>query len=331
MPLGTLDRTPPPFFRQGPSALTRLVFFSALAIFLMVADARFRMVEPLRKGLAIVLLPVQRALLVPVELAQGGGAYLQSLGAAQAAEQRAARQLALMADKAAKAAVLQEENRQLRALLALPPDLAPRAQAAEVLYEAADPFSRKLFINRGQAQGVVSGSPVINDVGVLGQVTRVYALTSEVTLLSDKDAAIPVLNARTQQRGAAFGGTAGMELRYTSANADVKVGDALQTSGVDGVYPPGLAVATVLSVERRVESGFARIALAPAASPDAVRHVLVLDPLGLQMPPRPDATPDAALAKLGKAHRAAPAASGAASGRATRPGVPDGTASGGVR
>jgi rod shape-determining protein MreC len=156
------------------------------------------------------------------------------------------------------------------------------------MYEAADPYSRKLFIDRGMAQGIALGSPVINEAGVLGQVTRVYALTAEVTLLGDKDAAIPVLNVRTQQRSAAFGGTAGMELRFTSANADVKAGDELQTSGVDGVYPPGLPVAKVVSVERRVESGFARIVLAPTANPDGVRLVLVLEPLALQLPPRPE-------------------------------------------
>jgi rod shape-determining protein MreC len=67
MPLGTLDRTPPPFFRQGPSALTKLIFFAALAVFLMVADGRFQRHQPLRAGLAVVLLPVQRALAVPVQ------------------------------------------------------------------------------------------------------------------------------------------------------------------------------------------------------------------------------------------------------------------------
>jgi rod shape-determining protein MreC len=150
---------------------------------------------------------------------------------------------------------------------------------------------------------------VINESGVLGQVTRVYALTSEVTLLTDKDAAIPVLNTRTQQRSAAFGGAAGtpggMELRFASANADVKVGDLLQTSGVDGVYPPGLPVAQVLTVERRVESGFARIALAPAAAVDGVRHVLVLEPLGVQLPPPPEplAAPAAKAERLGTAPR----------------------------
>jgi rod shape-determining protein MreC len=124
-------------------------------------------------------------------------------------------------------------------------------------------------------------------------VTRVYALTSEVTLLVDKDAAIPVLNVRTRQRGAAFGVAGGMEMRFTSPNADVKPGDLLQTSGVDGVYPPGLPVAKVVSVERRSESGFARITLAPTANSDGVRHVLVLEPLIAQLPPKPEAPPPA--------------------------------------
>ncbi len=292
--LGTLDRTPPPFFRQGPSALTKLIFFSALALFLMVADARFKLVEPLRAGLAIVLLPVQRVLAVPIDVAQGGAAYLQGLRNALLSEHQARERLVLQAEKVARGELLAAENQRLRGLLELKPALAVRSQAAEVMYEAADPYSRKVFIGRGQAQGVLLGSPVVNELGVLGQVTRVYALTAEVTLLTDKDAAIPVLNLRTQQRSAAFGGgtgAGGMELRYASANADVQVGDVLQTSGVDGVYPPGLPVARVLAVERRVESGFARIALAPVAPPDGVRHVLVLEPLSVQLPPRTELAP----------------------------------------
>jgi len=297
MPLGTLDRTPPPFFRQGTSALTKVVFFSALAVFLMVADARFKLVEPLRAGLAIALTPLQRAVVVPLEMARGGAGYLQGLTTAQDAERRARQQLVEQAARASQVEPLDAENRRLRALLALQPAIAVRSQAAEVLYEAADPYSRKVFVNRGQSQGVLVGSPVIDEQGVIGQVTRVYALSAEVTLLADKDAAIPVLNPRTQQRGAAFGvgGNPGaMELRFTSANADVQPGDLLQTSGIDGVYPPGLPVAKVVSVERRVETGFARIALAPAAPPDGVRHVLLLEPLGAQMPRRPDPAPEKA-------------------------------------
>lgn len=287
MPLGTLDRTPPPFFRQGPSALTKLVFFSALALFLMVADARFKFAEPLRAGLAIVLLPVQRGLAVPVQMWQGGSDYLRGLQQARAGEQELQRRMAGVAERAARSEQLAQENARLRALLDLRPAVTVRSQPAEVMYEASDPFSRKVFIDRGIAHGIQLGSPVINEAGVLGQVTQAYPLSAEVTLLADKDAAIPVLNTRTQQRGAAFGAGGVMELRYTSANADVKVGDQLQTSGLDGIYPPGLAVARVDSVERRVESGFARIVLKPEANADGVRHVLVLEPLAAQLPQRP--------------------------------------------
>ena len=292
MPLGTLDRTPPPFFRQGLSALTKLGLFSALAVLLMVADARWRVVDPLRAALATALLPVQRALAVPVEAWEGGGDYLQGLRQALEAETAARATLARQSVQAQRAEQLQAENRQLRALLDLRPTLSVKSTAAEILYEAADPYSRKVFIDRGATHGVVRGAPVVNEAGVLGQVTRLYPLTAEVTLLTDRDAAIPVINTRTQQRSAAFGGAGGganpgMELRFMAGNADVQPGDALSTSGLDGVYPPGLAVARVTGVERRADSGFARISLAPAALPDGVRHVLVLEPIGLQMPPRP--------------------------------------------
>lgn len=291
MALGTIDRTPPPFFRQGPSALTKLVFFAALAVFLMVADTRFRFTEPLREAVAVVLQPVQRTLAVPVDLARGGADTLQGLRDALNIERQARAQLASQAARVLLSDQLRSENDSLRALLDLRSGLIVSTVAAQIIYEAADPYSRKVVIDRGSAQGIVLGSPVIDPAGVLGQVTRVFPLTSEVTLLADKDAAIPVVNARTQQRGVAFGGN-GLELRYTSANADVEVGDALQTSGLDGVYPGGLPVAVVASVDRRMETGFARIGLKPAAPPDGVRLLLVLAPVGLQLPTRPEAEAD---------------------------------------
>jgi rod shape-determining protein MreC len=294
MPLGTLDRTPPPFFRQGPSALTKLAVFSALAVFLMAADSRLKYTQPIRAALATVLLPIQRSLLVPVELVEGGSEYLQGLNHAIASERDARAKLVAQAERATRVEQLATENARLRALLDLRPALNVKSRTAEVLYEATDPYSRKVFIDRGSTQGVLLGSPVINDAGVLGQVTRVYPLSAEITLLTDKEAAIPVLNPRTQQRSAAFGSGDGdlMELRFMAGNADVQPGDLLITSGVDGVYPPGLSVATVAKVDRKVDSGFARISLQANARADGVRHVLVLDPLATQMPPRPE--PDVA-------------------------------------
>jgi rod shape-determining protein MreC len=261
-------------------------------VFLMAADSRWHVTQPLRAGLATGLLPVQRALQVPVDLLSNGQHYFQGVKDAQSAEMAARIQLARQSERAARMDQLMAENVRLRGLLALAPALQVRATAAELLYEAGDPYSRKLFISRGASAGVLAGSPVINEAGVLGQVTEVYPLSAVVTLLTDREAAIPVLNTRTQQRGAAFGGAEGgaaMELRFMASNADVQVGDELTTSGVDGVYPPGLAVAKVTQVDRRTDAGFARILLAPAAAMDNVRHLLVLEPMDLQMPARPEA------------------------------------------
>ncbi len=298
MAIGTIDRTPPPFFRQGPSALTKLMFFSALALLLMVADTRFRITQPLRAAAAAVLQPIQRVLLLPVEGVTGGRDYFMGLHGALSREEAARRELALQSERAMRTEQLSVENRRLRALLELRPGLEVRSQAAQILYEAPDPYSRKVIIDRGSSQGIAIASPVVNEAGVLGQVTRVYLASAEVTLLADKDAAIPVLNARTGKRSAAFGGIAAqggaMELRFMAGNADVQVGDLLSTSGVDGVYPPGLPVAKVVAVDRKADSGFARILLTPMATADGVRHVLVLDPLALQMPARPEAPDDAA-------------------------------------
>ncbi len=289
-PLGTLDRTPPPFFRQGPSALTKLMFCSALAVFLMVADTRFKLTGPVRTIVATVLNPVERALRVPVDAWNGAGDYAMGLQHALSSESAARSTLAKQAERAARVEQLESENKRLRDLLGLRSALTVKSQPAEILYEASDPFSRKVVIDRGTTQGVVLASPVINEAGVLGQVTRVYPLSAEITLLTDKDAAIPVLNVRTQSRSAAYGtgiGT-GLELRFMAGNADVQVGDVLNTSGVDGVYPPGLLVAKVTAVDRKVDTGFARVTLVPSAPPDGVRHVLVLEPVGLQMPPKPE-------------------------------------------
>jgi rod shape-determining protein MreC len=315
MPLGTLDRTPPPFFRQGPSATTRLVFFAALSIFLMASDTRFGFVEPLRATVATALLPAQQALQLPMRMLNDAGDHLGGLRAAVTNEREARAQLTVQAQRAKLADELVRENQRLRGLLELRPALRAKTLTAEVVLEAADPFSRKVFIDRGSNNGVQPGSPVVNEQGLLGQVTRVYPLSAEVTLLTDRDISVPVLNLRTQQRSATSGGAGGglnpgLELRFMAANADVQAGDPLVTSGLDGIYPPGLAVAKVQKVERRADSAFARIELEAAAQPGGVRHVLVLEPLNLQLPPlAPEAAsaPKAASAPAPTAKASTPA------------------------
>lgn len=294
MPLGTLDRDPPPFFRQGPSALSKLAVCSALALFLMVADARFKVMQPLRVVLATALYPVQWLALQPVVLVQATATYFTTLASAESAQEEARKKLSLQSLRANQVEQLELENLRLRKLLDLSPRLTAPAKTAQVLYDAADPFTRKVIINKGLMHQLALGSPVLDELGVIGQVTRVYPAMSEVTLITDRDHAIPVLNARTGARGVAFGDTSShadaLELRYMAANADVAVGDLLTTSGVDGVYPPGLPVARVEKIERQVDAVFARIYCVPLALVSGTTHVLVLNPMSDQMPPRP--TPD---------------------------------------
>lgn len=290
MSLGTLDRTPPPIFKQGPSAFSKLILFSALALFLMVADSRFRVTQPLRSVLATVLYPVQWLALQPVRARRAVSDYFITARQAQAQSEAASQMLSTQALRASQVEQLTLENSRLRQLLELRDQLEVKGVAAEVLYDAADPYTRKVIIGKGLSQGIVLGSPVIDEFGVLGQVTLVHPLVSEVTLIIDRDLAIPVLNVRTGARSLAFGdasGSGGLELRFMGSNVDVQQGDLLTTSGVDGVYPPGLAVARIDSIERRAESAFARIHCLPLALVSGSRHVMVLQPQSAQIPPRP--------------------------------------------
>ena len=295
MPLGTLDRTPPSFFKQGPSALSKLLFFSALALFLMVADTRFRITQPLRAALATALYPVQWLAMQPVQAVRNSTGYLTSLRQAKTDSEDAGKKLALQSLRAGQVEQLLQENSRLRKLLGLREQLATSVMAAEVLYDAADPYTRKVIIDKGQLHGVDLGSPVLDESAVLGQVTRIHPLVSEVTLLIDRDLAIPVLNIRTGARSVAYGDPStsgsGLELRFMSSNSDIQQGDLLTTSGVDGVYPPGLPVAKISRIERRAESAFAKVYCAPQALVSAARHVMVVKPISSGIPPRPEVEP----------------------------------------
>ncbi len=303
MPLGTLDRNPPAFFKQGPSALSKLMVCSALALFLMVADTRFRISQPLRAAVATVLYPAQWVAMRPVLAARWGAEYFESLRSAQRNEEAARVKLATQSLRANQVEQLTLENQRLRKLLGMRERISTPGIAAEVLYDAADPYTRKVIIDRGQAHGVQPGSPVIDESGVLGQVTRAHPLISEVTLVTDREQAIPVLNARTGARSVAYGDptahSGSLELRFMGANADVQAGDLLTTSGVDGVYPPGLPVAKVRNVERRADTAFARIVCTPEALVDGARHVVVLASVSAQLPGRPAAEDPALPARKG--------------------------------
>jgi rod shape-determining protein MreC len=290
MTLGTVDRTPPPLFNQGASALSKFLVLGAMALVLMVLDARLHLAQPVRSVLATALYPLQWTLLQPIHAARLGGNHFASLQTAQQEAQNARKALMEQVQRAALVEHLSQENQSLRRLLGMAQQLPVPSVGAEVLYDAADPYTHKVVLNKGHTHGIQTGSPVVDAYGVLGQVTQTYPLTSEVTLLIDRDQTIPVLNTRTGQRHLAYGSphrnTAGMlELRFVSSNADIAVDDVLTTSGVDGVYPPGLPVARVAQVDRMADASFARIVCTPTAQVGSALQVLVVQPGAGTSPP----------------------------------------------
>jgi rod shape-determining protein MreC len=286
MALESLDRSPPPFFRVGFAPLTKLIFFGVLSVVLMFGDKQLQFTQPVRAGLATLILPFQWLVLLPGQALSSVSQYFESLDDAQQKMKQAQSQALLQSLRAQQVEQLQLENQNLRLLMGLQSSVATPSQVAEVLFNVPDPYNQRIVIDKGQLKGVSLGSPVIDTGGVVGQVTRVYPLTAEVTLLTDRDQTIPVLNIRTGARNIASGdslsGIPLVELKFVPASADVKEGDLLTTSGIDGVYPAGLQVARISHIERRVDISFARIHAKPLADMNG-RHVLVLQPTGTQV------------------------------------------------
>lgn len=283
MPLETLDSRSPSLFNRGPSLLARMGLAGALAVFLMVADSRFHIGDSARRVIATGLVPLQWISARPVRTFDLLGDYVTTVGSAQQTREQAAVRLSQQSLKAQRAESLERENTQLRELLKLQQSMPLQARAAEVVYIAPDPFTRKVIINKGSSQGVVAGSAVIDESGLLGQVARVFPLSSEVSMIDNPEQATPVINSRTGERALVYGdsqspNTSALEVRFMANNADYRVGDTLVTSGVGGMYPAGLPVASVAVIGQRSASAFARIQATPIAHPMALGYVLVLDP-----------------------------------------------------
>lgn len=286
-----MDHSPPAFFKRGPAPLVRLFFFASLSLALLVIDARFRYAEGLRAWLALAAYPIQRAATAPIDLLGAMGSFLSTQAHLVEENERLRAKALDYSRDAQRYEAAQVETAQLRKLIEAQQRLEVHTIPAEVMYNGRDPYSHKLFIDRGATQGVRPGSPVTDEAGVVGQVTRVHPLVSEVTLLTDRDQAIPVQVLRNGLRAIAFGGGASgtLELRGMAANADILTNDRLVTSGIDGTYPPGLPVATVIRIERDAENAYARVVCRPAAGVDRGRFVLVLTDETAKLP-RPEET-----------------------------------------
>jgi rod shape-determining protein MreC len=299
--ISAVGQSPPPFFKRGPAPLAQLTFFLTLSIALLFADLRFHTLEWVRLGVATVIWPAQRLADLPAEAIVDMGQYFTTLGTLQLENAEYRKKQLTVANQLLRQEHLEEENKRLRALLDMRERQPAEGRVADILYAARDPFSRRVVVDKGMQAGIEAGEAVIDDIGVIGQVTRVFPLTSEVTLLTDKDQAIPVEVQRNGLRAVLGGAGAGMmELRFLASNADVQPGDLLVTSGIDGVYLDGLPVAKVSRIDRDTSHAFARIYCEPLAGVERHGQVMVLGKRVDLPPPPEDAVDDKTKATKGK-------------------------------
>ncbi len=272
-----MQYSPPPLFKQGASARAKVVFFSVFAIFLLVVDTRLNSLGLVRQVVGTVLYPVQMVAVFPRDAVLRMSNYFVSTSTLEKENAGLKRQQTANADVLQQASQLKTENAHLRTMVELRQRLNVKSILGEIIYDARDPFTRKIILDKGSKHGVALSQPVIDDLGVVGQVTRVFPLTTEVTLLTDKNQAIPVQILRNGLRSVVYGRgqSSYLDMRMTT-NADVKNGDVLVTSGIDGVYPPGLAVAKVVQVENKASTAFETVLCTPSGGIEHHRQLLIL-------------------------------------------------------
>ena len=274
-----MDHQPPPFFKRGPAPLAQLSFYAALSLALIFIDSRFQTLELLRQGLSLFTHPVQQAAHAPLDWLENASGYFGSITRIQTENAQLKHAQLDNAGTLLRARQLEAENERLRKLLDIKERQQVNGQVTEILHAARDPFTHRLIVDKGQQNKIVAGQPVVDAEGVIGQVTRVFPFVSEITLITDKDQAVPVQVLRNGLRSVVFGlGNNQLELRYMPVGADVQNGDLLVTSGLDGIFLPGLPVARVVRVERDSSYSFASILCVPIAGVENSGEVMVIDP-----------------------------------------------------
>lgn len=278
----------PQFFKHGPGSLARLLFFVLLSILLMAEDTRLKVFPEIRQTIAVIIYPLQRIAQTPANIY---GSFKEFFARFHLIEENTYLKQRHLIDRKQllQLRALESENMHLRQLLGAVQRIETTAIVAEILYFPRDPFNHKATLNKGSQHGIQPGQIVVDDKGVIGQITQTYLWSSELTLITDNGHAVPTQSVRNGLRSivSGTGKNGDLEIRYLSVNSDIQINDLLVTSGIDGVYPPGLPVAKISLIERNPASPFAYIASRPIAGVDQNRQVLILS----FMPPAPEKTP----------------------------------------
>ena len=261
-----------------------------LSAILIVADARFDQVTPVRSAIGTGLAPVHWLGNAPSEFSEWVASLFTTREDLQEENEALRARLLILERRALKYAALASENNELRKLMNSSEVLDDRVIVGEIVGVSPDPFSHEVVINKGSRDGVVVGQAILDANGLMGQVQQTSSFTSRVLLVSDSSHAVPVEVVRNGLRAILLGNgdTSALELVHVPDTADIREGDLLVSSGLGGRFPKGYPVAEVDQISKESGEPFVKIRATPMAELNRSRLVLVVF-----SPEQDDATDDA--------------------------------------
>ncbi|OQR32489.1 rod shape-determining protein MreC [Pseudomonas sp. Bc-h] len=267
-----------PLFSKGPSLGVRLLVLVVLSVAVMVVDARFTLLKPVRSQMSLVLMQSYWIADLPERLYQGVASQFGSRTELAAENEKLKTENLLLQGRLQKLAALTEQNVRLRELLNSSALVNEKVEVAELIGMDPNPFTHRIIINKGERDGVVLGQPVLDARGLMGQVVELMPYTSRVLLLTDTTHSIPVQVNRNGLRAIASGtgNPERLELRHVADTADIKEGDLLVSSGLGQRFPAGYPVATVKEVIHDSGQPFAIVRAVPTAALNRSRYLLLV-------------------------------------------------------
>ncbi len=266
------------FADQKVKPLTKTIILSACSIALMVADGHFALLGSVREATLTLLGPVQSAANVPFQMYEHSRQFFQDQSKLQEENKKLLQENIELKVQISTLQTLKKNLSELEKLekLHLSSSAEKVATAEVILVTNESPFSNRLRISKGSNDGVEAGQAVVDGNGLLGQVTVVSSHFSEVSLLTQNKQIIPVMIERTGDRALLYGTGDQVDLRYLSSEMELKVGDRLVTSGIDGIYLPGIPVAQITQAQKIVASPFYRVKCIALAGLKQARYVTIL-------------------------------------------------------
>ena len=268
-------------FNKGPSLLSKLLLLTLVSIVLMGVDFRFHYLKNIRQTTNVLTKPFHAVLNLPSDLYDFTTQYFSNQSLLIHENETLKLDIDRLKADLQRLDFIDQENNQLKNLLEVKNARKFKTEAVSIIYSRFDPFSQKIIIDGGQNKGFQAGQPVIDALGLVGQISNVYPETSEVTLVIDKRMSVPIQIQRNGLRAITNGNGQNetISLSYLPNSVNIIKGDILKTSGIDTIYPEGIAVAEVLEINNNPKLPFAKIICKPISAIRSHSHVLVVTPV----------------------------------------------------